>query len=82
MTIRNQTTVPLTILGQTLEAKKSGEFMEHCFDTIEIKSKLGKCIITSEYGKRSIRNYGKIKARQEKNSKDPDGSKAIVVLMV
>jgi hypothetical protein len=82
MTIRNQTTVPLTILGQTLEAKKSGEFTEHCFDQIEIKSKFGKCVITSEYGHRHIRNYGKIKAKQEKNSKDPNGLKTIVVLMV
>lgn len=78
MTITNKTTVTLEILGGKLKPNESREYVEMMFNTLYIISEIGSCVITTEYGKRSIKNYGKLVAK-EGSKKNEHGMKNIIV---
>ena len=69
MTITNKTSVTLEILGGKLKPNESREYTEKAFNTLDIHSEIGSCVITTEYSERSFRNYGKLVAKEgiEKN---------------
>lgn len=71
MTVTNKTSVALEILGGSLKPNESREYTEMMFNTLDIHSEIGSCVITTEYGQRSFRNYGKLVAREgrKKNEK-------------
>ena len=48
------------------------------FNTLDIHSEIGSAVITTEYCTRSIKNYGRIVAKEAKK-KDSHGMKIIVV---
>ena len=48
------------------------------FNTLDIHSEIGSCVITTEYGQRSFRNYGKLVAK-EGRKKNENGMKNILV---
>lgn len=64
MTITNNTSVTLEILGNRLAPQTSQEFTERAFNTLDIHSEIGSCTITTEYSQRSIRNFGKLVASE------------------
>lgn len=78
MTIKNNTTVSLEILGGTLEPEQIRDYPEKCFNELKIKSEIGSCKIITEYSQRKIRNYGKLVAKESKKQ-DEDGMKEIIV---
>ena len=63
MTITNKTSVTLEILGSELKPKESHEYEEMMFNTLNVHSEVGSCIITTEYEKRSFRNFGRLKEK-------------------
>lgn len=69
MTVTNKTSVALEILGGSLKPNESREYTEMMFNTLDIHSEIGSCVITTEYGQRSFRNYGKLVAREGRNSR-------------
>lgn len=81
MTVINRSSVNIEILGRILEPNKSGEFLEMMFNTLDIHSDIGSCVITTEYGKRYFRNFGKLQAK-EGRKKNKDGMKNILVTSV
>ena len=78
MKVTNKTAVTLEILGGTLEPQESREYTEMMFNTLDIHSEIGSCVITTEYGKRSFRNYGKLLAK-EGHQKNEYGMKEILI---
>lgn len=78
MTVTNKASVTLEILGGTLEPNESREYPEMMFNTLNIHSEIGSCVITTEYEKRSFRNYGKLIAK-EGRKKNEHGMKNILV---
>ena len=64
MTVTNKTSVALEILGGSLKPNESREYTEMMFNTLDIHSEIGSCVITTEYGQRSFRNYGKLVAKE------------------
>ena len=78
MTITNNTSVSLKIMGNNLEPNETREFPEMCFNTLSIHSDIGSCIITTEYSQRSIENFGKLVAK-EGEKKNDDGMKEIII---
>ena len=48
------------------------------FNTLNVHSEIGSCIITTEYGKRSFKNFGKLKAR-EGRKKNEHGMKNVLI---
>lgn len=81
MTIINKTAVTLEIMGVILNPNESREFSEMVFNTLDIHSDIGSCVITTEYSQRSFRNYGKLKAK-EGRKKNEHGMKNIIVSSV
>ncbi len=69
MIIKNETTVTLKILGSELKPKESRKLPEMMFNTLNIVSKNGGCVITIKCGKLSFINYGKIIAKECNNKK-------------
>jgi len=78
MTVTNKTAVTLEILGGSLEPNQSREYTEMMFNTLDIHSEIGSCVITTEYGKRCFRNFGKLVAK-EGRKKNERGMKNIIV---
>lgn len=78
MTVTNKTTVTLEIMGGILKPNESREYAEMMFNTLDIHSEIGSCVITTEYAQRSFRNYGKLVAK-EGCEKNEDGMKNIIV---
>lgn len=78
MVITNKTKVVLYIEGERVKPNETYEKTEMVFDTVNIHSQRGSCIITTEYAKRSFKNYGKIFAK-ETSGKDNQGKKKIIV---
>jgi hypothetical protein len=78
MTVTNKTSVTLEILGGSLKPNESREYTEMMFNTLDIHSEIGSCVITTEYGQRSFRNYGKLVAK-EGRKKNEHGMKNIIV---
>lgn len=64
MLIRNHSSVAIQILDCVLEPNEFENFSEQEFKTIEIRSQLGSCYITTQYSKRHILNLGKIIATE------------------
>ncbi len=70
MTITNKTTVTLYIEGTVpLLPNNSCKEPDTMLESLNIHSEIGSCIITTEYTKRSFRNFGKLVAEEgcEKN---------------
>ena len=78
MTVTNQTSVTLEILGTELKPNESKEYTEMMFNTLDIHSESGSCTITTEYGQRSFINYGKLVAKEGRKKND-NGMKNILV---
>lgn len=78
MTIKNNTTVTLNIMGGVLKPGKTQEYPERMFYELNIRSEIGSCIIKIEYAIRSFKNYGKLKA-EEGPEENCCGMKEIVV---
>ena len=78
MTVTNKTTVTLFILSRGLKTNETGEYSEMMFNTLDIHSDIGSCVITTEYGKRSFKNYGRLVAK-EGRKKNKDGMKNILI---
>lgn len=78
MTITNKTSVTLEILGTKLKPNESQEYTEMMFNTLDIHSEIGSCVITTEYSQRSFKNYGKLVAKEGKE-KNKHGMKNIIV---
>ena len=78
MTVKNKTTVALEIKGGVLNPGESREYAEMMFNTLDIHSEIGSCVITTEYAERSFRNYGKLKA-EEGTEKNEHGMKEISI---
>ena len=78
MTITNKTSVTLEILGTKLKPNESQEYTEMMFNTLDIHSEIGSCVITTEYSQRSFKNYGKLVAKEGKE-KNKNGMKNIIV---
>lgn len=78
MTVTNKTSVNLEILGGILEPSQSREYTEMMFNTLSIHSEIGSCVITTEYGHRSFRNYGKLVAK-EGQKENEYGLKDIII---
>ena len=78
LTVINKTSVTLVILGKDLEPNQSQEYTEKMFNTLDIHSEIGSCVITTEYDKRSFRNFGKLLAK-EGSMKNEHGMKNILV---
>ena len=64
MTVTNKTSVTLEILGEELKPNESREYTEMMFNTLDIHSEIGSCVITTEYSQRSFKNYGKLVAKE------------------
>lgn len=64
MTITNNTSVTLTILGSSLKPNKSSEYPEMENSTVRIFSEIGSCIITTQNGKRRFENERKLVAEE------------------
>jgi len=78
MLVTNKTSVDIVIKGGILKPKESREYTEMGFNTLNIHSNIGSSVITTEYCKRSIKNYGKLVAK-EGRKKDEHGMKNIIV---
>ncbi len=78
MTVINKTTVALEIMGGILAPNESREYTEMMFNTLDIHSEIGSCVITTEYSQRSFRNFGKLVAK-EGCQKNDNGMKNIIV---
>jgi hypothetical protein len=78
MTITNNTHIDLYISGKVLNPNETCEFSESMFNTLNIHSDIGSCVITTEYGKRSFKYFGNLKAK-EISQKNSDGMKDIIV---
>ena len=78
MTVTNKTTVALEIMGEVLNPNESREYTEMMFNTLNVHSEIGSCVITTEYAVRSFRNYGKLKA-EEGTEKNEHGMKEIII---
>lgn len=78
MTVTNKTTVALEIMGEVLKPNESREYPEMMFNTLNVHSEIGSCVITKGYAVRSFRNYGKLKA-EEGTEKNEHGMKEIII---
>lgn len=78
MTLRNETSCILEILSENLEPNATLEISEKIFNNLEIHSSIGSSVITTEHGRRIIRNKGKLFAKESK-IKDKDNMKIIVL---
>ena len=67
MTVVNKASVTIEILGKKLKPNESNRYTEMMFNTLDIHSHIVSCTITTEYGQRSIRNYGRLKATEVKS---------------
>ena len=81
MTVTNKTSVTLVILGGNLEPNQSQEYSEMGFNILNIHSEIGSCVITTEYGERSFKNFGKLVAK-EGRKKNEHGMKNILVYSI
>lgn len=81
MLVTNKTNVDLVILGGIVKPNQSHEYTEMGFNTLDIHSEIGSSVITTEYCKRSIKNYGKLVAK-EGCKKNEQGMKNIIVTEV
>ncbi len=81
MTVTNQTTVTLEILGKPLEPNQTHVYPEMMFNTLDIHSEIGSCVITTEYAKRYFRNFGKLAAK-EGTERNEYGMKNILVYSI
>jgi len=78
MKVVNKTPFTLTISDSDIEPNESKEYTEMMFNTLSIHSDAGSCIITTEYRKRSFRNFGRLVAKEGRN-KDEHGIKIIFI---
>ena len=78
MTVINKSSVTVDIYDISLKPNQDKEFTEMTFNTLNIHSDIGSCVITSEYGRRSIKSYGKLSAK-ESDTMNPNGSKNIII---
>lgn len=78
MTVTNKTTVALKILGGSLKPNESREYPEMMFNTLDIHSEIGSCVITTEYGQRRFKTYSKLVAK-EGRKRNKHGMKDIIV---
>lgn len=78
MTVTNKTSVNLEILGGILAPNESREYTEMMFNTLNIHSEIGSCVITTEYSQRSFSNHGKLVAK-EGRKKNEHGMKNIII---
>ena len=76
MTVINKSSVTVDIYGISIKPHEVKEYPEMTFNTLNIHSDIGSCVITTEHGRRSIKNYGKLSAR-ELDSKNSNGTKDI-----
>ena len=65
MTVINKSTVTVYIHGIGLKPNEFKDYPEMKFNTLNIHSDIGSCVITTEYGRRMITNYGKLFANEE-----------------
>lgn len=69
MILINNTTVELcTDSGVTLKPGSTYTCDEKVFDTINLHSNIGSCIITCEYANRSVKTFGIIDASVDKEN--------------
>lgn len=40
------------------------------FNVLDIHSEIGSCVITTEYGQRSFRNFGKLVAKEDREKNE------------
>lgn len=81
MLVTNKTSVDIVVSGGILKPKETREYIEMGFNTLNIHSEIGSAVITTEYCTRSIKNYGRIVAK-EARKKDNHGMKIIIVTEV
>lgn len=81
MIVTNNTSMNIVVSDGILKPKETRAYTEMMFDTLNIHSEIGSCVITTEYGERSIRNYGRLVAK-EGRKKDENGMKNIIVTEV
>lgn len=79
MRIINQTQYNLTIDGDTVEPGHEYLTDEMMFNTQPIYSDIGAVEITTEYGVRSFKCYGKLEAYEDTYLKDENGLAQIIV---
>ena len=78
MKITNKTKVNLEIMTRILKPNESGYYPEKQFNILHVHSEVGSCIITSEYGERRFKSYGKLYAKGY--GKDNKGNIIIVAI--
>ena len=81
MLVTNKSNVQIVILGGILKPNESREYTEMAFNTLNIHSEIGSVEITTEYCRRSIKNYGKLFAK-EGRKKGEHGMKNIIVTSI
>ena len=78
MLIENKTNVSIFVHFSEIMPNGSWDFSEKIFETTHIHSEIGSATITSEYGQRTFRNFGKLEVK-EGRKKDKAGYKNILV---
>lgn len=78
MTVINKSSVTVDIYGISLKPNQAKEYPDMTFNTLNIHSDIGSCVITTEYGRRNIRNYGNLSARETDSIKS-NSSKDITI---
>ena len=78
MTVVNKTSITLKILGGILRPNLAKTYDEKMFKSLHVSSRIGRCVIITEYGKRSFKNYGKLIAKEGKK-KDENGMRYIII---
>lgn len=81
MIIKNKTDIDIEINRRVIHPNQEYNTVEMMFNTVDIHSECGSVDITTEYGKRSFRNYGHLFAYEGKD-KDNQGLKVIEVSKV
>jgi len=81
MTITNKTQQNLTILGGILKPEETKKYAERAFYILDIHAEVGSCVITTEYGKRKFKNFGKLVAK-EGEEQNAQGIKNIIVQQI
>lgn len=80
MRIANQSGYNIDIDGNTISTGEEYEADEMMFNSVSIHSDIGSVEITTEYSKRSFRNYGNLKAYEDETLKDAQGLPQINVI--
>ena len=79
MLVKNESPVELHITKRgVLEPGAFFDYLEATFNTLDINSEIGNCVILTVYGKRHIKNYGSLIAF-EGEKKDKHGMKEIII---